>query len=101
MEDIVCQHCGVVNDYDTNFRTFRNGTRHKEAICNSCGKHIKFVKQDKPRTYIPFGKYKGSHTYQVNDDKYLKWLVTVVDDKRLKIGIENRIKELNAGCGHG
>lgn len=101
MEDIVCKSCGSVNNYSTSFRIFKDGTKHKEATCNDCGKHIRFVPQNKERTFIPFGKYKGKHTYEVDDFDYLKWIYGVVDDKRLKLGITKRLRELNGGCGNG
>jgi len=102
MEDIVCESCGSVNDYEVRYRTFRNGTKHKEAYCTHCDKHITFLKQtNKPRTYIPFGKFKGQHTYQVDDLEYLKWFFTIVDDERLKLGVKNRISELTYGGGNG
>lgn len=98
MEDIVCQHCGTVNDYSKVERTFKDGSEHLQAICNSCEKHIKFLPQlDKPRTYIPFGKYKGKHTYQIDDTDYMQWFYSICDDQRLKLGIQQRLKELNAG----
>lgn len=98
MEDVVCDKCGLVNDYNTNEKEFKDGTIHREAVCNGCDTHIKFLPQlDKPKTYIPFGKYKGKHTYQIDDVDYMRWLHSILDDERLKLGIEVRLRELNAG----
>jgi hypothetical protein len=96
MKDIVCK-CGSINDYRTRDKIFRNGTKHIEAVCNVCDSHITFIKQlDKPRTFISFGKYKGLHTYQIDDTNYLKWLLTIVKDERLINGVKIRLNEL--GC---
>lgn len=40
MKDVVCQRCGSVNDY----RTEQSGP-HIKAICRSCDRYIKFLKQ--------------------------------------------------------
>jgi len=98
MKDVVCPKCDSVNDYWTRTNTFSDGTDHIEAMCENCGSHIKFLPHlDKPKTYLWFGKYEGKHTYEIDDLNYLKWLRTVVDDERLKLGIENRIQELQGG----
>lgn len=98
MKDIRCNNCGSVNNYRTIDRTFSNGTEHREAICKDCGMHIKFLPQlDKPKTFIPFGKYKGKHTYQIDDVDYMQWFHSICDDQRLQLGVEMRLRELNAG----
>jgi uncharacterized protein (DUF3820 family) len=104
--ELVCNSCGSIDDYHTKEQhyTIKTGERrtHLQAICNGCDSFIKNLPQlHKPQTFIPFGKYKGSHTFQITDADYLNWLVSVVDNPRLKIAIEIRIKELNGGCGNG
>jgi uncharacterized protein (DUF3820 family) len=104
--ELVCNACGSIDDYHTTEKHYKIKTgetrTHYQAICNGCGGYIKNLPQlHKPQTFIPFGKYKGQHTYQINDEPYLKWLHGVTDAPRLKIGIEIRLKELNGGCGNG
>lgn len=45
-EPITCKRCGVGDDYTTRL----NGP-HTEAICNNCGRHIKFL----PKNFNPAG----------------------------------------------
>lgn len=101
MKNVECAKCGSVNNYSKSEQTFADGSTHIKATCNDCGKFIKWLPQSEIKTYIPFGKYRGKHTYQVSDIEYLQWLWEIVDDKRLANGIDKRIKELTAGCGHG
>lgn len=101
MENVECAKCGSVNNYSTLEQTFTDGSTHIKATCKDCGKFIKWLPQSETKTYIPFGKYRGKHTYQVTDTEYLQWLWKVVGDKRLANGIDKRIRELTGGCGNG
>ena len=70
MEDIICQHCGSVNDYSTQMKSCQN-----VATCNGCGKHIKNIPYNPPALY--FGKYKGKaiKDYDTPDEvNYLHWI---------------------------
>lgn len=101
MKDVKCANCGTVNEYSKKEQTFSDGTTHIKATCNICGNFIKWLPQSEIKTYIPFGKYRGKHTYEVSDVDYLNWLWEVVTDKRLANGIDKRLQELNGGCGNG
>ena len=57
--------------------TFRDGTRHIEALCSLCGRHIKYVSQRPPEEQILyFGRYKGRLILDVvhEDPSYAAWL---------------------------
>ena len=101
MENVECAKCGSVNNFSESEQIFADGSTHIKATCNDCGKFIKWLPQSEIKTYLPFGKYRGQHTYQISDVDYLKWLVTILTDDRLKSGVSKRIKELTAGGGHG
>lgn len=101
MDNVECARCNSVNDFSTEKQAFQNGTTHIKATCNKCGKFIKWLPQSEEKTYLPFGKYRGQHTYQVTDIDYLKWLLNIITDDRLKSGVQKRIKELTSGGGHG
>lgn len=101
MSKLYCKNCHFENEYTTKKQTFKNGSVHIRAECKRCNSFIKYLPQSDFKTYIPFGKYKGNHTYQVSDVEYLQWLWEVVKDKRLADGIDKRIKELTGGCGNG
>lgn len=101
MSKLYCKNCHNEKEYTTRKQTFSNGSVHIRATCKECGTFIKYMPQSEFKTYIPFGKYKGMHTYQVSDVEYLQWLWEVVKDRRLADGIDKRIKELTAGGGHG
>lgn len=101
MSKLTCKNCNKETDYITSEQVFTNGSKHIRATCKECNRFIRYLPQDGIKTYIPFGKFKGMHTYQVTDADYLKWFSTIVKDNRLINGINQRIKELNAGGGHG
>lgn len=101
MKSVECASCHSVNNYSTEEQVFSDGSTHIRATCNKCGSFIKYMPQSKYKTYIPFGKYKGKHTYEVTDVDYLMWLWEIVTDKRLADGIDKRLRELNGGCGNG
>jgi len=97
---IKCKRCNVSDCYTTDKQYFTvNGEwrHHIRAHCSLCGKFIQYIKKSNPRTFIPIGKYKGLHTYQVDDVEYLRFLHSITEDSRLRDGILNRLKELNAG----
>jgi predicted nucleic acid-binding Zn-ribbon protein len=94
MEKVICSNCGSVDNYHKTKQEFEDGSIHIRATCKDCGKYIKYVPKDAPSTYIPFGKYKGRHTYEVDDLDYLRWFITICDKDRLRRGVCNRIDEL-------
>lgn len=42
MEDVKCQRCQTVNQF-----TVEQSGPHLKAVCDNCGRYIKFLKQDK------------------------------------------------------
>lgn len=89
-EDIVCQHCGSVNDYSTTMKS-----NQKVANCNSCGKYIKNIPYRLPRLY--FGKYKNQFVTDITDTDYLKWVLANVRlTGHLKTAIESQVFKLSS-----
>jgi uncharacterized protein (DUF3820 family) len=96
MADVVCNRCGLVNDYTT-----REAGPHVSAVCNGCDRFIKHIPQDKP-FLLPFGKYKGTPlTDMVTDDqvKYLHWLKGVAKEN-LALKIDQHLKTLEVRNGN-
>lgn len=91
MEDIICQKCGLVNDYET-----RQAGPHQSAYCNGCGNYIKHLPQNKPVELIPFGKYKGRELKSMvssEEIRYLQWFVQMPELKaRIKTAVETHLK---------
>ena len=97
---IKCRHCNVSDCYHTDRQYYTvDGVwnYHIRAFCGACGGFIQYLKKPEPRTFIPVGKYKGKHTFQIDDVEYLRWFYSITKDTRLREGIEIRLKELNAG----
>ena len=69
METIVCQHCGVIDNYSVERKA-----NNDVATCKSCGKHIKNIPYSKPALY--YGKYAGIAIENYTNDmlKYLRWV---------------------------
>lgn len=70
MEEIICKHCGCVDDYTTEMKSNQN-----VATCNGCGTFIKNIPYQAPALY--FGKYKGLaiKNYLSRDHvNYLYWI---------------------------
>ena len=92
MQDIICQHCGNINDYRTIMKT-----NQLTAWCNGCDGFIKNIAQCKP-PQIFFGRYKDrfiSTLTSKEEVEYLKWLVAQTWCKNLLKGqIENHLKEI-------
>jgi len=102
MDEIICRYCGSINEFKKRRKDFvtKNGNKgyHIQIVCTACDRVIKNeVQKDNPRTFFPYGKYKGLHTYQIDDVSYLRWFHSVSKDERLKLGIQIRLKELNSG----
>lgn len=94
MEDITCNHCGLVNDYTTT-----PSGPHLKATCNGCGKYIKFItKQDKKPT-LYFGKYKDREISSLNSEEELRYLQWLKDQPNIKNNLKNdittQLKRLN------
>ena len=90
MEDIVCEKCGLINEYTT-----KKNKMHLAAYCSGCGSYIKFMPQGEPMLH--FGKYKGQNLKisECNDLKYLLWVHDNVRlSKRYKEAIERQIDKL-------
>lgn len=72
MPDIICQHCGSINDYRTIMKSNQN-----TAWCNGCDNFIKNIPQGKP-PMLYFGKHKGRLIASMTDQEevnYLKWVL--------------------------
>lgn len=74
MEDVVCVRCSTINEYHTEV-----SGPHVKAICDNCGRYIKFLSQEKPKRFY-FGKYKGDLIAECSDKNYLKWLLQKQED---------------------
>lgn len=92
MPDIICQHCGNINDYRTIMKSNQN-----TAWCNGCDKFIKNLPQGKP-PQIFFGKYKDRFIATMTSKEeleYLQWLVGQSWCKNLLRGqIEAHLKSI-------
>jgi len=89
MEDVICNSCGLINDYTTQMKSGQN-----VATC-SCGKFIKNIPYAEPTLY--FGKYAQKKISEINDKNYLEWaLINVVQLKaKQKEAIKKQIDKLN------
>jgi hypothetical protein len=72
MSDLICRHCGTINEYQVKKG---EGPHHAQAICTACNKHIKWLPAPAKDMIMPFGKYAGSMISEITDDKYLLWVV--------------------------
>ncbi len=67
--------------------------QHVEAICNGCGKHIKFLPTKEPALYV--GKYKGKPIKEIDDLDYLQWaLNTLKLSESIFKAVSDRIRSL-------
>lgn len=69
--DVVCHHCGNVNDFRTELKS-----NQLTAWCNCCDAFIKNISQGKP-PQLYFGKYKDrliSSMATQDELNYLEWL---------------------------
>jgi len=90
MEEIQCKSC-----YSKEYTTEKSG-QHLKASCAKCGTYIKFLPQNNPIERMPLGKFKDTPIKEVEDKKYLLWVLDKCQVKgSLKLAIENRIKHLN------
>jgi hypothetical protein len=91
--DIICQHCGLVNDYKTEQQIFSDKTVHVKAICNGCNGYIKYIQTQPAKFYV--GKYKDQLVSTCTDKGYMQWaLKSGMAKGRTKAEVEKRIKEL-------
>jgi hypothetical protein len=87
-KDIVCNSCGLVNDYSV-----KPKSNQRCAYCNGCGRFIQNVPYTTPKFYI--GKYKGKEVSEVGDLSYLTWyLENVRTTPAIKQAIINRKNEI-------
>jgi hypothetical protein len=88
-EEIICKSCGVINDY-----TITIVGAHHKAVCNGCGKYIKFVHYAPPTFYI--GKYKGTKVSECSDKEYMEWYLYNIQriPETMKQALQERINEL-------
>ncbi len=70
MGEVIFQRCQTIND----FHVVPSGP-HLKAICNNCGRYIKFVSQEKEPPKFYFGKHVGKYVHEIEDMQYLKWAV--------------------------
>lgn len=69
LPDVTCNNCKSVNNYHT-----EQSGPHIKAICNGCGKYIKFLPQGcTPETIMFYGKYNG-HPLKHIPPEYFIWL---------------------------
>jgi hypothetical protein len=66
--DIVCQNCGLVNDYKV------IETNHLTAYCNGCNRYIKHLPKPNKELVIYFGKYKGTALKDFTSKEHVSWL---------------------------
>ena len=71
-----CKKCSC-KEWKTQDVEFKNGTKHKKAVCKNCGKYIQYVQSITLDVYerFHFGKYKGATYVEVAhmDPEYIKW----------------------------
>ena len=81
MKDVVCKHCGTINEY----YTIEKGI-HKMAFCNHCKKWITNIGYDDPLR-IYFGKYKCMTIKEiyVADIGYIRWLYKQTQEGDMKL----------------
>jgi uncharacterized protein (DUF3820 family) len=92
METIICQKCGLINDY-----AVQQSGPHKTAYCNGCGKYIKHITQGNDFE-IPFGRYKGrmlSSMVSSEEINYLKWLLLQDVKNSLRTKLQTHIDKCN------
>lgn len=87
--DILCQQCGLVNDF-----TECQAGPHRSAYCNKCGNFIKHLKQSEI-VFIYFGKYQGRELSSMKSSEeltYLNWLTLAPNLKKsLKAAIDKHL----------
>lgn len=97
MEDIICKNCGSINDYNTALKSTQN-----TAYCNSCGKFIKNIPQEKTEHLtIYFGKYKGQKITDIKDRQYLEWILKESSNinEKYRTAIQKQIDNLKLSVG--
>ena len=91
MSDILCQHCGSIDDYRTEMKSGQ-----QVAYCNSCGNYIKNIPYKTPQFYV--GKYEGMPISECTDISYMEWFMTINKKaNRVNAAIQERIKQLKNG----
>lgn len=86
MREVICQRCQTIND----FHVVPSGP-HLKAICNNCGRYIKFVSQEKEPPKFYFGKHVGKYVHEIEDMQYLKWALK--DMRNLKEPMRKAIEK--------
>jgi len=89
--DIICTHCGVLNEYKTIMKNNQN-----TAWCTCCGSYIKNIPYSNENV-LHFGKYKGRKIKSMlhkDEANYLHWLLK--SEIKLSSSLkESIIKHLN------
>ena len=102
MEELTCQKCGVVQtDYKKEIQKFENGTTHVRAICSSCDKFIKFVRDEgvnpaNPMSIMHYGKHKGKTfmSIAVEDYDYALWCCENLSNKKDRANMQLAMESL-------
>lgn len=81
----------IDNKYQKNYCFFikKNNETCDDISYHISIKHIKVISNINIDLIIPFGKYKGISIYDIEDTKYLEWLVSIPNlsrDLKVKIG---------------
>jgi len=69
MQDITCNRCGLINDYE-----IRLAGIHQTAYCKGCGSYIKHLPKEGKEIVIYFGKFKGTALKDFNTKEHISWL---------------------------
>lgn len=75
MQDIICNNCGLINEYQV-----KQTQLHTTAYCNGCGKYIKHLPKENKDHVIYFGKYKGTPLKDFLTKEHVNWLNWAVNN---------------------
>lgn len=85
-EDIVCQRCGSINDFE-----ITKPSLHYKATCK-CGCYITNISDNKP-SVIHFGKYKGRPVLSMITDEEIRYLKWALEQGLFKGKIKRHVEE--------
>lgn len=92
MDKIICKNCGSIDD----FKIVEKSNQHT-AYCNSCGKYIKNIPQNKTEHLkMYFGKFKDQLISEIKDESYLEWVLRTNEtlNHKYRTAIQDRINEI-------